>query len=94
MPGAKILIIDDETQIRGFFQALLLRLGYEAITAEDGIAGLEAYYAHLPELVIVNIFMPCKNGLEVIQEIRDLHRVFLRNASKRTNPGVRRALRP
>jgi len=73
MPGAKILVIDDESDIRQFFQTLLTRLEYEAITAEDGVAGLEAFYAHLPDLVIVDVFMPRKDGLEVIREIRSLY---------------------
>lgn len=68
--ASKILVVDDEATIRSFFEVLLTRSGYQVITAEDGVTGLACFEEHLPDLVITDIYMPRKNGLELITEIR------------------------
>jgi len=70
MSGTKILVIDDDATIRTLFQAAIPYFGYDVITAEDGVVGLEAYYEHSPDLVITDLLMPRKDGLEVISEIK------------------------
>lgn len=67
---ATILVIEDEEGIRVFIRRVLIYGGYEVLEASDGVAGLEVFKAYRPDLVITDIIMPVKNGLEVIWDIR------------------------
>ena len=66
---AKILVIDDEAQMRYLLTRMLTRNGHEVFTAQDGIEGEQTFYQVKPYLVITDIVMPNKDGLEVIAEI-------------------------
>lgn len=67
---ATILVIEDDGSVRVFIRHALTFAGYEVIETSDGKSGLEAFAAHRPDLVIVDIIMPVISGLEVIWEIR------------------------
>ena len=67
---AKILVVDDETQIQGLLKRLLEGLGHLVITADNGSVGLKLLLQEQFDLVITDIFMPEKEGLETIMEIR------------------------
>ena len=58
----KILIIDDEADIRKFLAEFLQDEGYEVVTAEDGISGLEALKAENPDLITLDLQMPNDTG--------------------------------
>jgi len=64
-----ILIIEDNENMLQMMCDLLGRSGYSVITATDGVQGLKAFHAHSPALVITDIIMPDKEGLEVIMEL-------------------------
>ena len=66
---SKILIIDDDEQIRKLFSRKLLSLGYTILTADDGDVGLQIYRKETPDLVLMDIIMPRKEGIELIREI-------------------------
>jgi DNA-binding response OmpR family regulator len=66
------LIIDDSADTREFLTLLLEKQGFEVFTASDGDDGLETFRKHRPDVVITDIFMPNKEGLEVITEIRNI----------------------
>ena len=66
---ACILIIDDDDQFRTMLRMTLERAGYETVEARDGAEGLECYQAHPVDVVITDIVMPGKEGLETIQEL-------------------------
>ena len=66
---SKILIIDDDEQIRKLFSRKLLSLGYTILTADDGDIGLQIYRKETPDLVLMDIIMPRKEGIELIREI-------------------------
>ncbi len=66
----KILIIDDEEPIRKMLKLLLENNGYTVNTAVNGEDGLRVYRAFHPDLIITDLIMPEKEGLETIQEIR------------------------
>jgi DNA-binding NtrC family response regulator len=66
---AKILIIDDEEHMRVLLARMLTRDGHEVFTAEDGVEGVQSFYQVKPDLVITDIVMPNKDGLEVIAEL-------------------------
>ena len=71
-PAGRILVIDDEDQVRGSMVRLLQRLGYDATGAEDGEAGLRHVRTNPTDLVITDMQMPGKSGLEVLFELRAL----------------------
>ncbi len=65
----KVLIIDDEDSIRKLLTRMLEKNGYTVLTAKDGIQGIEFYKTYLPDLIITDLIMPEKEGLELIREI-------------------------
>ena len=67
---AKILIIDDDPQIRRLIDRILSAEGHEIVAAQDGNDGLRRFRADRPALVISDILMPEKEGIETILEIR------------------------
>ena len=73
---AKILVIDDEEQMRFLLTRMLTRDGHEVFLAEDGVEGEQTFYQVKPDLVITEIVMPNKDGLEVIMELLKLNSQF------------------
>src|SRR5690242_20512194 len=69
---ARILIIDDEQGIRRPLQILLERAGHEVMAASDGQEGLRLWRTFGADLVITDIMMPNKDGIETIVELRTL----------------------
>ena len=68
---AKILVIDDEPVIcRSICSALVID-EHEALSATDGEVGLQMCHEHRPDVVITDIMMPGKTGLDVIRELRE-----------------------
>ncbi len=67
---ARILIIDDDHAVRLTVQVILERDGHEVICAADGEQGLRAFQSAAPQLIITDIIMPNKEGLETIMQIR------------------------
>lgn len=66
----KILIADDEPDILELLQYTLLKEGYQVITAQDGNEAVQKAQQTLPDLVILDIMMPGKNGVEVCEILR------------------------
>jgi CheY-like chemotaxis protein len=69
---ARILVVDDEEAIRLVLREALEHAGYEVVEAEDGVAGIEQYHLWRVDLVILDILMPRKDGLETIKELRQV----------------------
>ncbi len=69
---ARILVVDDEADIRALLVELLGRAGFEVDVAPDGRSGLRRLYESPPALVILDITMPDMNGYETLERIRDL----------------------
>jgi len=67
---SRILVIDDDDQIRAMLQQVLQREGYEVIEAADGKPGMRLFRERGAELIITDIIMPEKEGLETIMELR------------------------
>lgn len=70
---AKILLIDDEAPVRKMLKKFFETNDYEVLIAENGVEGIELFYEHRPRIVITDLIMPEKEGLETIREIRDLN---------------------
>jgi two-component system chemotaxis response regulator CheY len=69
---ARILVIDDDSLIRETLRRMLEGAGHEVTEAEDGAAGLKAVKAQRPDLVVTDIYMPGKEGIETIRELRQI----------------------
>ncbi len=72
--GGGILIVEDEEAIRTALHRILTDLGYTVYTAEDGLSGVELFrkeHGNI-DLVILDIVMPVKGGLETLQEIMEI----------------------
>lgn len=67
---ARILVMDDDALVRHSLRAVLEAAGYDVIEAADGKAGLRLHGEQGADLVIVDIFMPEQDGLEVIRTLR------------------------
>lgn len=65
-----VLIIDDETAMRQTLRRILESSGHAVLEAPDGRKGLELFHEHRPALVIADLLMPEKEGLETIRELR------------------------
>jgi CheY-like chemotaxis protein len=66
---ANILVIDDEDQLRFLVNKMLTRDGHQVMEANDGVEGLQCFYQLNPDLVITDIIMPNKDGIEVIADL-------------------------
>lgn len=67
---ARILIIDDDEVLLYLFRQMLEQAGYEVVEALNGEVGLKLFRAERADLIITDIFMPEKDGLETIQDLR------------------------
>ncbi|MCG8486251.1 MAG: response regulator [Chromatiales bacterium] len=66
----KILIVDDEPNIVFSVEFLMRRSGYEVVTAADGEQAMQKLSDEMPDLMILDVMMPRKNGFEVCAEVR------------------------
>lgn len=69
--GGRILIVDDEQQIRRFLRISLASQGYAVLEAENGEQALAAVYTQAPDVVLLDLGLPDMDGHEVLQGIRE-----------------------
>lgn len=67
---ARILVVDDEVGIRTLVRNMLVRDGHEVTTARDGVEALQVVDREAIDLVITDLIMPEKEGVETISELR------------------------
>jgi DNA-binding response OmpR family regulator len=72
MNGARVLVIDDDDDIRGLVVELLERAGLTVEQAPNGRAGLRAFHQSPADLVVLDVSMPELDGWETLERIRDL----------------------
>lgn len=75
IPPACVLVIDDEAQIRRFLEISLRAQGYRVLQASTGQEGLERLVSDAPDLVILDIGLPDREGHEVLSELRQWSQV-------------------
>lgn len=68
--AARIVVVDDEPQIRRMLRIALKSEGYDVVEAENGERGLEAVARHQPDMVILDLGLPDIDGHEVLASIR------------------------
>jgi two-component system alkaline phosphatase synthesis response regulator PhoP len=74
---AKILVIDDEPSIVNLVMAYLKPEGYEVFTASDGNTGLKAAHAFKPDIIVLDLMLPGKDGFEVLSQLRRESNVYV-----------------
>jgi DNA-binding response OmpR family regulator len=72
MTRARVLVIDDDGDIRALVAGLLERAGYEVNEASDGRDGLRAVFSDRPDLVLLDVTMPGLDGWATLERIREL----------------------
>jgi DNA-binding response OmpR family regulator len=75
MSAPRILVIDDDDDIRGLVRTLLERTGAEVKEARNGRDGLREFHASRPDLVLLDVSMPDMDGWNVLERIRDMSEV-------------------
>jgi DNA-binding NtrC family response regulator len=68
----RILVVDDEAEIRSLLGAILQSNGYEAVSAEDGAAALHQVQRERPDVILLDLSMPRMSGLVALSEIKRL----------------------
>ena len=67
----KVLVVDDDTNICDLLKMYLEKEGYEVKTANDGVEGMTVFKMYEPDIVLLDIMMPKKDGWQVCREIRE-----------------------
>jgi two-component system, OmpR family, phosphate regulon response regulator PhoB len=66
----RVLVVDDEQDVRVFMKTLLETNGYKPVVAEDGKQGLEMVRAKKPALIILDVMMPKESGIFMYRELK------------------------
>jgi len=74
MAGEKVLIVDDEENVRFLYEQELIDEGYQTVLARDGKECLEKVVSEKPDVVLLDIRMPRMDGLEAIGKIIELNK--------------------
>jgi DNA-binding response OmpR family regulator len=67
----KILVVDDDPDMRDAITIILESQGYEIVTAQDGVEGLANLKAERPDLMMLDLLMPKMDGFAVLKELQD-----------------------
>jgi DNA-binding response OmpR family regulator len=69
---SRVLVVDDDSDIRELVRELLERAGHDVLEAADGTEGLRQFYSEQPDLVVLDVSMPGLEGWDVLERIREL----------------------
>jgi signal transduction histidine kinase/class 3 adenylate cyclase/PleD family two-component response regulator len=69
--GMRVLVVDDNPDLRTYIAGILRQEGYQVLTAKNGMEGYQVAFAQRPQLIITDLMMPQVTGLEMIRMIRD-----------------------
>ena len=67
--SASIVLAEDDADLRGLYAECLRRAGHVVLEAADGAEAVSLVRAHAPELLLLDIWMPILNGLEVLEHL-------------------------
>lgn len=67
---ARILVADDDVDIRELVEFKLTTLGHDVVAVSDGLAAIDACHANRPDLAVLDVMMPGVSGLDAIRAIR------------------------
>jgi len=69
---SRVMVVDDEEEIRNILTHVLEKKGIRVITASDGIQAMQKIYIEPPDAVLLDIRMPGLNGMEVLKKIKEV----------------------
>ncbi len=72
MMDTKILVVDDDSNISELLKVYFTNEGYEVKTASDGVEGISFFKMYEPDIVLLDIMLPKKDGWQVCREIREM----------------------
>ena len=72
MLDTKILVIDDDNTVCETLKSYFEKEGYEVKTVNDGVAGVDSFKLYSPDIVLLDIVLPKKDGWQVCREIREV----------------------
>lgn len=72
---ALILLVDDDPDLLSGLSTTLIKAGFQVVTARDGEEALSVFKNHHPDLVLLDLMLPVKDGLDVCKEIRQISEV-------------------
>ena len=70
MSARTVLVVDDEPMLRNLLSHLLHLEGYKVLEAEDGLTALDVVATEKPDLVLLDVMLPARNGLDVLGDLR------------------------
>ena len=94
----KVLVVDDDPDVRLFSVTVLEENGYTALEAEDGESGLKKIKSEKPDLVILDVLMPRQSGVRLYRELKtskalkDVKIIILSGIAKKTFMRSQKAL--
>lgn len=68
--ASKLVLIDDNLDLRMGYRQILGHAGYEVLCARDGEEGLRLVRDHLPDLVLLDLLLPARSGLDVLRALK------------------------
>jgi len=66
----KVLVVDDDVDVRKFVSKLVERAGYEPMEAKNGIEGMDKVREDKPDLIILDVLMPKQSGIRMYRELK------------------------
>ena len=66
----KVLLVDDDVDVRKFVSKLVERAGYEVVEAKNGVEGMGTVREDKPDLIILDILMPKQSGIRMYRELK------------------------
>jgi two-component system KDP operon response regulator KdpE len=84
-PAVRVLVVEDDPQMRKLVRISLTANGYRVLEAETGKAGLQQTTAHQPNLVLLDLGLPDMDGMDVVRALREWSRVPIVVLSARGN---------
>jgi CheY-like chemotaxis protein len=67
---AKVLLVEDDPMVSRLYERVLTAGGHEVMLAMDGDEGITMAFSDKPDLILLDIMMPKKNGMEVLEELK------------------------
>jgi DNA-binding response OmpR family regulator len=68
---ARVLVVDDNSQVRRLLRVTLMAAGHEVLEATEAMSAWQAMIAHRPDVVILDVTMPAVSGLDLCRVMRD-----------------------
>jgi CheY-like chemotaxis protein len=66
----KVAIVEDEPALQDIYKTKLEMEGYEVVTASDGVEGLNTIVHEMPDLVLLDVVIPLKDGFQVLEDMK------------------------